>query len=113
MGDREAKGDPRRSAYELAHSASSRTARPVGPPSSRRPPEECPTTRRTSSKSAWRFARQLSAERRVDHEVEQAFGRGAMPDMLFLIGADQNVCGELNAVEIPAPSDPLTGLPGR
>jgi len=36
-----------------------------------------------------------------------------MPDMLFLIGADQNVCGELNAVEIPAPSDPLTGLPGR
>ena len=36
-----------------------------------------------------------------------------MSDMRFLIGADQTVCGELNAFEIPAPSDPLTGLPGR
>jgi 4-carboxymuconolactone decarboxylase len=57
--------------------------------------------------AAWRFTRQLTADRRVDQSVydqaRAAFGTHGLSDMLCLIGAYQTVCGILNAFEIPAP----------
>jgi len=57
---------------------------------------------------AHRFARQLAAERKVDadlyREAEQAFGRAALVDMVYLIGLYLLTCALLNAFEIPAPS---------
>jgi 4-carboxymuconolactone decarboxylase len=97
-----------RSAYELyAHSAAARTAglsekadgtlAQGGVPDELSPAERC----------AWRFAHQLSADRRIDQavydEAEAAFGTRGLADMLLLIGAYQTVCGVLNAFEIPAP----------
>jgi len=56
---------------------------------------------------AHRFARQLAAERKVDddlyREAEQAFGRAALVDMVYLVGLYLLTCAILNAFEIPAP----------
>jgi len=56
---------------------------------------------------AHRFARQLADERRVDPalylEAEEAFGRVALVDMVYLIGMYLLTCALLNAFEIPAP----------
>src|SRR6266851_1911478 len=56
---------------------------------------------------AHRFARQLTAERRVDddlyREAKQAFGEEGLVDMIYLIGLYHVTCALLNGFEIPAP----------
>ena len=56
---------------------------------------------------AHRFARQLTAERKVDadlyREAETMFGRTGLVDMVYLIGIYLLTCALLNAFEIPAP----------
>ena len=56
---------------------------------------------------AWRFARQLTAERNIGQslydEAAERFGTHAISDMLHLIGAYQFVCALLNTFDIPAP----------
>jgi 4-carboxymuconolactone decarboxylase len=56
---------------------------------------------------AHQFARQLTAERKVDadlyREAESLFGRTALVDMVYLIGMYLLTCALLNAFEIPAP----------
>jgi 4-carboxymuconolactone decarboxylase len=58
-------------------------------------------------KIAQRFARRLSAERRVDPALysaaEQAFGQEGVVDLTYLIGIYHVTCAFLNAFEIPAP----------
>lgn len=96
------------SAYELyAHSAVARTAglsyKAVDTLAAGGMPDELSHAERC----AWRFARQLSADRRIDQpvydEAQEAFGRRGLVDMLLLIGAYHTVCSLLNAFEIPAP----------
>ena len=59
-------------------------------------------------KIAQRYARQLSAEHRVDaglySAAEHAFGRQGLVDITYLAGIYHIVCALLNAFEIPAPS---------
>jgi 4-carboxymuconolactone decarboxylase len=98
-----------RSAYELySHSAASLTAglRPEqvetlaggGMPDGLSAREQC----------AWRFARQITAERHIDQslydDVAGSFGAHGIVDMLQLIGAYQTVCGLLNAFDVPVPA---------
>ncbi len=56
---------------------------------------------------AHRFARQLTAEHRVDDDVyrkaKQAFGDEGLVDMVYLIGIYLVTCALLNSFEIPAP----------
>jgi 4-carboxymuconolactone decarboxylase len=56
---------------------------------------------------AHRFARQLSADRRVDDDLyrkaKQAFGEEGLVDMVYLIGIYLVTCALLNGFEIPAP----------
>ncbi len=56
---------------------------------------------------AHRFARQLTAEHRVDDDVyrkaKQAFGDEGLVDMVYLIGIYHVTCALLNGFEIPAP----------
>lgn len=56
---------------------------------------------------AARFARQLTANRRVEAglyaEAEQAYGQTSLVDLALLVGYYQTICGVLNAFEIPAP----------
>jgi 4-carboxymuconolactone decarboxylase len=58
-------------------------------------------------KIAQRYARQLSAERRIEAALyktaEHAFGKQGLVDMTYLIGTYHIVCGLLNAFEVPAP----------
>jgi 4-carboxymuconolactone decarboxylase len=58
---------------------------------------------------AYRFARQLTAERRVDDDLyrkaKQAFGEEGLVDMVYLIGIYLVTCALLNGFEIPAPSN--------
>jgi len=58
-------------------------------------------------KIAQRYARQLSAERRVDAALysaaEHAFGQRGLVEITYLTGIYHTVCGLLNAFEIPAP----------
>ena len=58
-------------------------------------------------KIAQRYARQLSAERRVDAALysaaEHAFGQRGLVEITYLTGLYHIVCGLLNAFEIPAP----------
>jgi 4-carboxymuconolactone decarboxylase len=58
-------------------------------------------------KIAQRYARQLSAERRVDAALysaaEHAFGQRGLVEITYLTGLYHVVCGLLNAFEIPAP----------
>ena len=96
------------SPYELyAHSAE---ARKVGLPegviqalNSR----ELPEGLTSNELVAHRFARQLTAERRVDDDLyrkaKQAFGEEGLVDMIYLIGIYQVTCALLNGFEIPAP----------
>ncbi len=56
---------------------------------------------------AHRFARQLSAERRVDDDLYRkaklTFGEEGLVDMIYLIGIYLVTCALLNGFEIPAP----------
>jgi 4-carboxymuconolactone decarboxylase len=56
---------------------------------------------------AHRFARQLTAEHRVDDDLyrkaKQAFGEEGLVDMIYLIGIYLVTCALLNGFEIPAP----------
>ncbi len=58
-------------------------------------------------KIAQRYARQLSAEHRVDaalyNAAEQAFGKQGLVDITYLTGIYHIVCALLNGFEIPAP----------
>lgn len=57
--------------------------------------------------TAHRFARQLSAEHRVDadlyREAEQAFGKDGLMNMIYLIGIYLFTCAILNGFDVPAP----------
>jgi 4-carboxymuconolactone decarboxylase len=61
----------------------------------------------TREQCAWRFAHQLTAERRIEQslydQAAELFGIRGISDMLHLIGAYQTVCGLLNAFDIPVP----------
>jgi 4-carboxymuconolactone decarboxylase len=58
-------------------------------------------------KIAQRYARQLSAEHRVEaalyQTAEHAFGKQGLVEMTYLIGIYHTVCSLLNAFEVPAP----------
>ena len=58
-------------------------------------------------KIAQRFARQLSAEHRVDAALygaaEHAFGQQGIVDIVYLTGIYHIVCALLNAFEVPVP----------
>jgi 4-carboxymuconolactone decarboxylase len=58
-------------------------------------------------KIAQRYARQLSAEHRVEAALykiaEHAFGKQGLVEMTYLIGIYHIVCSLLNAFEVPAP----------
>ncbi len=97
-----------RAPYELySHSAAARTAglspeqvdtlAGGGMPDQLSAREQC----------AWRFARQLTAERHIEQslydEAAELLGTHGITDMLHLIDAYQTVCGVLNAFDIPAP----------
>jgi 4-carboxymuconolactone decarboxylase len=62
-------------------------------------------------KIAYRFARQLSAEHRIDatlySEAEHAFGQRGLVEITYLIGIYHTVCALLNAFEIPAPGSQI------
>jgi 4-carboxymuconolactone decarboxylase len=96
------------SAYELfAHSAAARTAGLPAETVRALAAGQMPGDLSAAEQAAWRFARQLTADRRVDQPVydqaQAAFSTRGIADMLCLIGAYQTVCGILNAFEIPAP----------
>jgi 4-carboxymuconolactone decarboxylase len=59
-------------------------------------------------KIAQRYARQLSAEHRVDAALysaaEHTFGQRGLVEITYLTGIYHTVCALLNAFEIPAPS---------
>jgi 4-carboxymuconolactone decarboxylase len=96
------------SPYELyAHSAE---ARKVGLPEEAiqaLASGESPKGLTSNELMAHRFARQLSAERRVDDDLyrkaKQAFGEEGLVDMIYLIGIYLVTCALLNGFEIPAP----------
>ncbi len=97
-----------RSAYELyAHSAAARTAGLSEEAVETLAAGGVPDGLSHAERCAWRFAHQLSADRRIDppvyDEALEAFGTRGLVDMLFLIGAYHTVCGLLNAFDIPAP----------
>jgi 4-carboxymuconolactone decarboxylase len=56
---------------------------------------------------AWRFTRQLTAERHIEQslydEAADLLGTHGIVDMLHLIGSYQFVCGLLNTFDVPAP----------
>ena len=58
-------------------------------------------------KIAQRFARQLSAEHRIDAALysaaEHVFGQRGLVEIAYLAGIYHTVCALLNAFEIPAP----------
>jgi len=96
------------SPYELyAHSAE---ARKVGLPEGAiqaLASGESPQGLTSNELVAHRFARQLTAERRVDDDLyrkaKQAFGEEGLVDMIYLIGIYHVTCALLNGFEIPAP----------
>ena len=97
------------SPYELyAHSAE---ARKVGLPEAAiqaLASGESPEGLTSNELVAHRFARQLTAEHRVDDDLyrkaKQAFGEEGLVDMIYLIGIYLVTCALLNGFEIPAPS---------
>jgi 4-carboxymuconolactone decarboxylase len=96
------------SAYELyAHSAAARTAGLPADTVRALAAGQLPGDLSAAEQAAWRFAGQLTADRRVLQPVydqaQAAFSTRGIADMLCLIGAYQTVCGILNAFEIPAP----------
>ena len=68
---------------------------------------ELPDELSDREKLAARFARQLSAEHRIDpalyRAAETAFGPHGLVDITFLVGIYHIVCGLLNGFEIPVP----------
>ena len=97
-----------RSAYELyAHSAAARTAGLPADTVRMLADGQMPGDLSAAERAAWRFTRQLTADRWVDQPVydqaRAAFGTHGLADMVCLIGAYQTVCGILNAFDIPAP----------
>ena len=56
---------------------------------------------------AWRFTRQLTAERHIGQslydDAADLLGTHGIVDMLHLIGSYQFVCGLLNTFDVPAP----------
>jgi len=96
------------SPYELyAHSAE---ARKVGVPEEAiqaLASGESPKGLTSNELMAHRFARQLSADRRVDDDLyrkaKQAFGEEGLVDMIYLIGIYLVTCALLNGFAIPAP----------
>jgi 4-carboxymuconolactone decarboxylase len=96
------------SAYELyAHSAEARTIGLPGQVVQALAAGQMPGELSAAEQAAWRFTRQLTAERQVEQSVydqaHAALGTQGIADMLLLIGAYQTVCGVLSAFEIPAP----------
>ena len=63
---------------------------------------------------AQKFAQQLSADHQVSdalyRDAEQALGRRAVADMVFLIGIYHSVCALLCAFAIPPPRDDHASL---
>lgn len=97
-----------RSAYELyAHSAEGRKTGLSAEAVQAMAAGQMPGELSAAEQAAWRFTRQLTAERRIEQPVydqaQRAFGTDGITDMLLLIGAYQTVCGLLNTFEIPAP----------
>jgi 4-carboxymuconolactone decarboxylase len=96
------------SPYEIyAHSAE---ARKVGVPEGAiraLASGESPEGLASNELVAHRFARQLTAERRVDddlyREAKQAFGEEGLVAMIYLIGIYLVTCALLNGFDIPAP----------
>jgi 4-carboxymuconolactone decarboxylase len=96
------------SPYELyAHSAE---ARKVGLPEAAiqaLASGESPEGLTSNELVAHQFARQLTAERRVDDDLypkaKQVFGEEGLVDMIYLIGIYLVTCALLNGFEIPAP----------
>jgi 4-carboxymuconolactone decarboxylase len=96
------------SPYEIyAHSAE---ARKVGVPEGAiraLASGESPEGLTSNELVAHRFARQLTAERRVDddqyREAKQAFGEEGLVAMIYLIGIYLVTCALLNGFDIPAP----------
>lgn len=58
-------------------------------------------------KVAQRYARQLSAEHRIDPDLYNAaartFGKQGVVDLIYLIGIYHLTCGLLNSFDVPAP----------
>jgi 4-carboxymuconolactone decarboxylase len=58
-------------------------------------------------KVAQRYARQLSAEHRIDPDLykaaARAFGKQGVVDLIYLIGIYHLTCGLLNSFDVPAP----------
>jgi 4-carboxymuconolactone decarboxylase len=97
-----------RSSYELySHSAAARIAglsrEQVEAFAGNRMPDQLSTR----EQCAWRFACELTAERRIEQslydQAAELFGTHGISDVLHLIGAYQTVCGLLNAFDIPVP----------
>jgi len=101
------------SPYELyAHSAE---ARKVGVPEGAiraLASGESPEGLTSNELVAHRFARQLTAERRVDddlyREAKRAFGEEGLVAMIYLIGIYLVTCALLNGFDIPAPISPAS-----
>ena len=96
------------SPYELY--AHSKEARKVGLPEEAiqaLASGESPKGLTSNELMAHRFARQLSAERRVDDDLYRkaklTFGEEGLVDMIYLIGIYLVTCALLNGFEIPAP----------
>lgn len=96
------------SAYVLyAHSAQARSAGLPDQVVRALAAGQLPGELSAAEQTAWRFTHQLTSNRQIDQSLyDQAhavFGAQGITDMLALIGAQQTVCGMLNAFVIPAP----------
>lgn len=99
-----------RSPYELyAHSAAARTAGLTPEQVETLAGGGMPDQLSTREQCAWRFTRQLTAQRHIEQslydEAVELFETHGVADMLHLIGAYQTVCGFLNAFDVPVPEE--------
>ena len=97
-----------RAAYEIySHSAAARTAGLTREQVDTLAGGGMPDQLSTREQCAWRFARAVTAERRIEQslydEAAQLFEAHGISDMVHLIGAYQTVCGILNTFDIPVP----------
>jgi 4-carboxymuconolactone decarboxylase len=97
-----------RASYELySHSAAARTAGLSREQVDALADDGMPDQLSTREQCAWRFARELTAERRIEQslydQAAELFGTHGISDMLHLIGNYQTVCGMLNTFDIPVP----------
>jgi hypothetical protein len=69
---------------------------------------------RRDEATAYRYARKLSADHRIDaalyDEAERCFGAQGLVDITFLVGIYHVICSLLNAFEIPSP-EPVAASP--